>query len=294
MLQHSQNGDQSCCLHTHLLLRRRLSIKGLFSKTFCYFTLIQEPKTWTEAQSYCKKYNTDLATIQSDEDRYKIQEIAISMKFQDRAWMGLYDGVFGWRWSYRDLNIDYMNWEPTEETTSRTQRKCGVIRDTGNWHVASCEEQKPSFCYNGKSLESTFVFNDAELTWRNAQLYCRRKHVDLAYISDGFENSALVQLFPPKYSQSEAWIGLSKNLWLWSDQSKVSWTSVKWAEGQPDNTNGNEKCGFVRSRAAPLPQNLIQATSMAMWVAERLLWMNRGSIGKNRKELSYRARGFAF
>lgn len=27
---------------------------------------------------------------------------------------------------------------------------------------------------------------------------------------------------------------------------KVSWTSVKWAEGQPDNTNGNEKCGFVR------------------------------------------------
>uniref|UniRef100_A0A8C1S287 C-type lectin domain-containing protein n=1 Tax=Cyprinus carpio TaxID=7962 RepID=A0A8C1S287_CYPCA len=96
---------------------------GLFSKTFCYFTLIQEPKTWTEAQSYCKKYNTDLATIQSDEDRYKIQEI---------------------------------------------------------------------------------------------------------------------------YSQSEAWIGLSKNLWLWSDQSKVSWTSVKWAEGQPDNTNGNEKCGFVR------------------------------------------------
>lgn len=98
----------------------------------------------------------------------------------------------------------------------------------------------------GKSLESTFVFNDAELTWRNAQLYCRRKHVDLAYISDGFENSALVQLFPPKYSQSEAWIGLSKNLWLWSDQSKVSWTSVKWAEGQPDNTNGKEKCGFVR------------------------------------------------
>lgn len=124
---------------------------GLFSKTFCYFTLIQEPKTWTEAQSYCKKYNTDLATIQSDEDRYKIQEIAISMKFQDRAWMGLYDGVFAWRWSYRDLNIDYMNWEPTEETTSRTQKKCGVIRDTGNWHVASCEEQKPSFCYNGKT-----------------------------------------------------------------------------------------------------------------------------------------------
>uniref|UniRef100_A0A8C2DRF3 C-type lectin domain-containing protein n=1 Tax=Cyprinus carpio TaxID=7962 RepID=A0A8C2DRF3_CYPCA len=124
---------------------------GLFSKTFCYFTLIQEPKTWTEAQSYCKKYNTDLATIQSDEDRYKIQEIAISMKFQDRAWMGLYDGVFAWRWSYRDLNIDYMNWEPTEETTSSTQRKCGVIRDTGNWHV-NCKKKSHNFDYKNSEF----------------------------------------------------------------------------------------------------------------------------------------------
>uniref|UniRef100_A0A672PIH6 C-type lectin domain-containing protein n=1 Tax=Sinocyclocheilus grahami TaxID=75366 RepID=A0A672PIH6_SINGR len=169
MLLQSQNGNQSCCLHTHLLLRRRLPSKiafnpeltvtgitdqklnetrfvlllismlclstGCFSKTFCYFTLIQDPKTWTEAQSYCKKYHTDLATIQSDEDRYKIQEIAISAKFQNRAWMGLYDGVFAWRWSYQDLNIDYKYWAPTEETTSRTQRRCGVIRNTGSWHA---------------------------------------------------------------------------------------------------------------------------------------------------------------
>uniref|UniRef100_A0A671NXZ5 C-type lectin domain-containing protein n=1 Tax=Sinocyclocheilus anshuiensis TaxID=1608454 RepID=A0A671NXZ5_9TELE len=123
---------------------------GLFSKTFCYFTLIQDPKTWTEAQSYCK------------------------------------------------------------------------------------------------NLGSKFVFNNAKLTWRDAQLHCRKNHVDLASISDGFENSALVQLLTHNYSQYEAWIGLSKNLWLWSDQSKVSWLSVKWAEGEPDNTDGNEKCGLVR------------------------------------------------
>ncbi|XP_052458913.1 macrophage mannose receptor 1-like [Carassius gibelio] len=237
---------KSVVLSSHLLLRGTLSIKGLFSKTFCYFTLIQERKTWSEARSYCKSYHTDLATIQSDEDRYKIQEIANAISFSHRAWMGLYDGVLAWRWSYRDLNIDYMNWASGEDTSSRTQRKCGVITVTGSWHVASCEEQKPSFCYNGKSLEGSFVFIDALLTWRDAQLYCRRKHVDLAIISDASENSALLQLFPPKPSQPEAWIGLSKNLWLWSDQSKVSWTSFKWAEGEPDNAKGNEKCGFVR------------------------------------------------
>lgn len=123
---------------------------GLFSKTSSYFILIQEPKTWTEAQSYCKQYHMDLATIQSDEDRYKIQEIAAAVNFQNRAWMGLYDGVFAWCWSYQDQNLDYSNWASLEETTSRTQRKCGLIRNTGKWHAASCEEQKPSFCYQGK------------------------------------------------------------------------------------------------------------------------------------------------
>lgn len=130
---------------------------GLFSKTFCYFTLIQERKTWSEARSYCKSYHTDLATIQSDEDRYKIQEIANAISFSHRAWMGLNDGVMAWRWSYRDLNIDYMNWASGEDTSSRTQRKCGVITVTGSWHVASCEEQKPSFCYNGKTSELNFL-----------------------------------------------------------------------------------------------------------------------------------------
>uniref|UniRef100_A0A8C1JR85 C-type lectin domain-containing protein n=1 Tax=Cyprinus carpio TaxID=7962 RepID=A0A8C1JR85_CYPCA len=123
---------------------------GLFLKTSCYFVLIQEPKTWTEAQSYCKQYHWDLATIQSDEDRYKIQEVAAAAKFQNRAWMGLYDGLFVWRWSYQDQNLDYSNWASLEETTSRTQRMCGLIRNTGKWHVASCEEQKPFFCYKGK------------------------------------------------------------------------------------------------------------------------------------------------
>ncbi|KAF4111674.1 hypothetical protein G5714_008705 [Onychostoma macrolepis] len=228
-------------LHTELLLRRRFSIKGLFSKTSCYFIFIQEPKNWTEAQSYCKRYHMDLATIQSDEDRYKIQEISAAVNFRNRAWMGLYDGVCTWRWSYRDQNPNYSNWASLDETTSRTRRMCGMIRNTGKWHVASCEEQKPSFCYQGNNVGGKFVFNAAKLSWRDAQSFCREHYVDLSTISDSSENSDVLLLL----SQYEAWIGLSKNLWLWSDQSKVTWLSVKWADGQPDNASGNEKCGFV-------------------------------------------------
>ncbi|KAK2913239.1 hypothetical protein Q8A67_001638 [Cirrhinus molitorella] len=218
---------------------------GLFSKTSCYLILIQEPKTWSEAQSHCKEYHFDLATVQTDEDRFKIQEIAASMNFSNRAWMGFYDGVFAWRWSYQDQNLGYNNWDALEDTTSRTQRMCGVIRNTGHWHVASCEEQKPSFCYDGDYFGGKFIFNSAKLSWRDALLHCRSKNIDLSTISGSTESTVVGQSLKYIYSQYEAWIGLSKNLWLWSDQSKVTWLSVKWADGQPDNADGNEKCGFV-------------------------------------------------
>uniref|UniRef100_A0A671RZ02 C-type lectin domain-containing protein n=1 Tax=Sinocyclocheilus anshuiensis TaxID=1608454 RepID=A0A671RZ02_9TELE len=90
-----------------------------------------------------------------------------------------------------------------------------------------------------------FNFNYISLTWRDAQRYCRRKYIDLAFISESYDNDALVFLLKYIYYQNKAWIGLSMNLWLWSDQSKVTWMSVKWAAGQPDNASGNEKCGFV-------------------------------------------------
>uniref|UniRef100_A0A672PER6 C-type lectin domain-containing protein n=1 Tax=Sinocyclocheilus grahami TaxID=75366 RepID=A0A672PER6_SINGR len=42
----------------------------------------------------------------------------------------------------------------------------------------------------------------------------------------------------------QAWIGLSKNMWLWqwSDNTSVSWSSVKWESGQPNNVNASEEC----------------------------------------------------
>uniref|UniRef100_A0A8C1JRX7 C-type lectin domain-containing protein n=1 Tax=Cyprinus carpio TaxID=7962 RepID=A0A8C1JRX7_CYPCA len=100
------------------------------------------------------------------------------------------------------------------------------------------------FFRTGNFFGGKFIFNAAKLSWRDAQSQCRRLYVDLSTISDSFENSA-VDTILSLASQNEAWIGLSKNLWLWSDQSKVTWLSVKWADGQPDNASGNEMCGFV-------------------------------------------------
>ncbi|ROL29797.1 Macrophage mannose receptor 1, partial [Anabarilius grahami] len=199
--------------------------------------------TWTEAQSFCKKFHQDLATVQSDQDRAQIKEIASSMSLT--AWMGLYDGLCAWRWSFQDQNLVFTNWGLNEDTTSNTQRKCGVIKDSGTWHTDSCDEQKDFFCYTGNNSGQKFILFKNRLTWRDALHYCRRDYNDLAIIRDLTDNKYMEDLLAT-YSIFEGWIGLSKNLWLWSDQSSVSWLSLKWISGEPNNNSGNEKCGFVQ------------------------------------------------
>ena len=40
-----------------------------------------------------------------------------------------------------------------------------------------------------------------------------------------------------------AWIGLNESMRVWSDGSPVSYT--KWASGQPDNGDDNQKCAAM-------------------------------------------------
>ncbi|XDV19480.1 hypothetical protein PO909_024945, partial [Leuciscus waleckii] len=217
---------------------------GLVLETSCYFILIQEPKTWSEAQSFCREYHQDLATVQSAQDISNMQEISSSVSF-DRGWMGLYGGLCDWRWSYQDQDVVFRNWGLSEDTTTRTQRKCGMIRNNGTWHTASCDEQKPFFCYKQTVGGNRFILFAEKLTWRDAQLFCRRDHIDLAIISSLSDNTYIANLLVT-YNVYEGWIGLSMNLWLWSDQSKVSWLSLKWSSGEPNNGVGNERCAFIR------------------------------------------------
>ncbi|XP_058637852.1 asialoglycoprotein receptor 1-like [Onychostoma macrolepis] len=77
------------------------------------------------------------------------------------------------------------------------------------------------------------------MNWTNAQIHCKTHYVDLAAITDDTENKFLANKLSSQ-SLSDAWIGLYRVPWLWSDMSNVSWFSVKWESGQPDTVNGNE------------------------------------------------------
>lgn len=60
------------------------------------------------------------------------------------------------------------------------------------------------------------VNNNELMTWREAQLYCRKHHTDLPSVKNQRENNVLQNLV---LGSGLMWIGLFRDSWKWSDQS---------------------------------------------------------------------------
>ncbi|XP_051501895.1 macrophage mannose receptor 1-like [Myxocyprinus asiaticus] len=224
-----------------------LFLLGILLKTSCAqrpFILIEEPKSWTEAQSYCREKHLDLATVQSDQDRSYIQEEANYMNFRSSAWIGL--GISPWRWSWKNEAMIYQKWDSGEPNMDRGQEACAFLKMNVRWDDTSCLEEKKFFCYNeNKFLDNIQYISNMKMTWHDAQQYCRTHHTDLATIMDDIGNVFFAG-FLMTFQDLDAWIGLSRSFWQWSDQTQVSWSSMKWIIGQPDNVKGNEECVYLR------------------------------------------------
>ncbi|TRY57746.1 hypothetical protein DNTS_012023 [Danionella cerebrum] len=221
----------------HLLL-----VSALFCQiTYNKFILIPEPRPWREAQSFCQGLHLDLATVQSDQERSEIQQMSSRLV----AWTGFYGGYSDWHWSFENKELLYENWGPSESTTSITQRMCVFLRDSGTWSVASCDQMKMFMCYKGESSSARFNIIQVLKTWPEALRNCKANYVDLAFIRHSGDNNDLLDLLKWA-SVKEAWIGVMKNLWLWSDKSPVNWLNVWWAPKEPNsNATKNETCALV-------------------------------------------------
>uniref|UniRef100_A0A8C1M701 C-type lectin domain-containing protein n=1 Tax=Cyprinus carpio TaxID=7962 RepID=A0A8C1M701_CYPCA len=219
-------------------------LAGILSKASCdlyRFVLIEEPKTWPEAQSYCREKYTDLVTVQSDADRAKLKEAANAVNFSSVAWIGFYKDP--WLWSYQNTIISYAKWGNQKPDLLKTHKACATVKRNGQWVDANCTEGRYYFCQTDKQdkLQDKFKYTEKTMNWYDAQTYCRSHEIDLATVTDDTENAFLAEVLDSK-NDWDAWIGLSRIPWQWSDNSSVSWSSVKWESGQPDNVNGTGEC----------------------------------------------------
>uniref|UniRef100_A0A673B5K2 C-type lectin domain-containing protein n=1 Tax=Sphaeramia orbicularis TaxID=375764 RepID=A0A673B5K2_9TELE len=100
---------------------------------------VHELKTWTEAQSYCRRHYTDLATI---ENSFKMDQLinAVSGESVSEVWIGLFSEV-DWRWSdgYTGNESGYRRWDPiwSEPNFKSAAEWCVRYHSSGWWDVFS-------------------------------------------------------------------------------------------------------------------------------------------------------------
>uniref|UniRef100_A0A3P8TTA5 C-type lectin domain-containing protein n=1 Tax=Amphiprion percula TaxID=161767 RepID=A0A3P8TTA5_AMPPE len=122
----------SCFNPPVVLIHRHQKI--LFSCLKKIFVFVNESKTWTDAQSYCRQRYTDLASVRNQAENDQIRTLT-----QDQqCWIGLYRGQ--WKWS-DGTPMSFREWNP--DRTGGVNSPCGLCY----WPVSPTDEHmRHVFC----------------------------------------------------------------------------------------------------------------------------------------------------
>ncbi|CAN8184992.1 unnamed protein product [Coccothraustes coccothraustes] len=248
--------------------------KGWMKHGFYCYSLVQLPTTFSDAKKVCEENKGYLATVR---DRYEQAFLTsiIGFKPEKYFWIGLSDveeqGTF--RWASGDP-VSFTHWNvgmPGEESGCVAM---ATGRSAGLWDILNCEETNtflckqlvegitpppppPTtspllFCPEGwqSVSQSSFCFKifqggrEKMQTWFEARDFCRTIGGDLACIHSEEEQNLIARL-DRGYIHYSYWMGLSAldsdSGFTWSDGSPVNFE--KWSHGEPNNYDGNEKCG---------------------------------------------------
>uniref|UniRef100_A0A9R1SMT0 C-type lectin domain-containing protein n=2 Tax=Cyprinus carpio TaxID=7962 RepID=A0A9R1SMT0_CYPCA len=215
-------------------------LSGFLSIILCgsrEYILIEDYKTWDEAQDYCRQNYIDLATVQSDEEWNELTKLIEKLQFY--IWIGLYDDVNTWHWSYQDESVTFLQWDSEQPNNLNGKQYCVNLRTNGYWWDEACNLTCTVFCQSGEG--QPVLVTDPEMSWNKAQHYCRENYTDLFTIRNMDVNQQLTVMIQ---DNTCAWIGLFRDSWKWSDQTSTS-SSLRWAVGQPDNSFGQDSCAAL-------------------------------------------------
>ncbi len=116
---------------------------------------MNESKTWTEAQRYCRQNYTDLATIENMEEMNRLVK-AVRRIYYAKAWIGSYDDINSWQWSLDNTSLvgGFKSWFVQQPVNSYGQSLCVYMSyNQGIWSEASCHYTFPFLCYDGEKPE---------------------------------------------------------------------------------------------------------------------------------------------
>ncbi|XP_051560276.1 C-type lectin 1-like [Myxocyprinus asiaticus] len=210
------------------------------------------PKSWTDAQSYCRQNYEDLSTIQSEEEQVMLQKIAGNIL--NFTWIGLYrekTNTLDWMWSDGD-SFSFSMWKSDQPDNRNGNQFCGSTMN--EWYDRECSATFPFFCEKILSLVKK------KMTWEEALEYCRANHTDLASMTSEIE----LQFVKSETVESETdsvWTGLHflAGKWLWVNREHLrNQVSLPDCPAEPfrcgarntktdtwENRNCDEKLNFI-------------------------------------------------
>ncbi|XP_076145291.1 macrophage mannose receptor 1-like [Alosa pseudoharengus] len=209
------------------------------------YHFVNESKTWSEAQSYCRTNYTDLATLYDTDDVNTLIQLGSQT---GSAWIGLYDDVLNsWRWSITNSSFygpgeitTYRNWRqnPFEPNNRGGKELCVEMLTDGTWNDLPCDTVFSHISFVCYGVNDTYVLNTTKLSWNDAQAYCRANYIDLPSVRNSAENQKVLDAA----NGNNVYIGLYRTR-MWSDGSESSFRH--WKSGQPDNANDAQPCTAV-------------------------------------------------
>ncbi|KAM9477313.1 putative C-type lectin domain family 20 member A [Clarias gariepinus] len=192
---------------------------------------VRHLRNWTDAQVYCRKRFTDLATVDSVNNVSSVMS-QVDPIYTGVLWIGLQRATTTrWCWSTGDEPLsDYYNWAVGMPSSSG---QC-VSNMNGLWSNANCQTLQYFVCYSGKG----YIRVNIAKTWQDAQSYCRSTYTDLARIRSPWEQNQLDNVVGRWVT---VWIGLFQDNWQWSDQWSRGFRN--WLLGPQSVGSGD--CGGV-------------------------------------------------
>ncbi|XP_051263474.1 macrophage mannose receptor 1-like [Dicentrarchus labrax] len=222
------------------VVRLILLLSGLCSLSSCvpqnrYYLFVNTPKTWYEAQSYCREKGFDLATI-DNMGEMEIGLKAVEGKYKDAVWIGLQKELTRrWHWSLADKDF-YKEGERDYFIPDGTDYSC-LTYTKGKPSPAGCPNKKYSVCFDGKKHgREQYVLTNVAMAWTVARDYCRAHHTDLTSVRNELEN----QIIQEVSRNLTVWIGSFRDPWMWSDQTYSSFRY--WKEGKEVWTDDTKNC----------------------------------------------------
>ncbi|XP_038132790.1 macrophage mannose receptor 1-like [Cyprinodon tularosa] len=204
---------------------------------------INEEKTWTEAQQYCREKHTDLATVSNMADMKRL--LSNSAGNMNEAWIGLYDqtdGVRTWYWSLPGVEFNETNWKEGEPN-DYTNENCGFIGEKLKWGDISCKSINYFICYDERKTSEKFYMTEEKKTWLEAQSYCREKHTDLISGMKQLQDGEVGKLRNTKGNENYIYLGLFRDTWKWSDGSSFSFRH--WNLQFEDEKSNSGQCAMT-------------------------------------------------